>query len=298
MKNISIYIIRETLHPPDLLRLWDSKANPRDIMFLPRDVLGRSHGRGSLPLISTSLFGASDDTLKVPAKITHEWFSENVLAGEKERYFDPLIRRRKFYDSFVEASHRVYIPQNMASLSSWLLEEIGFHEVVVMSVNKASVLPGMLWRYLPIADRRLPWVVCTGVDENGIIDLAPKLAQQHDGLFSASIATERWWLPFAGPASFNPKAASKIVSDIPSAMTGFLDFCKFRAPYNSMAHRTAGKIGRHMRTRFCDAAFLSMAFWNETFVSSDENRLFSTAGRRFNSVEISNLRGLQISKPA
>lgn len=285
-RNIMLYAIRETLQDAGNLQRWASEGATQDL-FTPAKVHGRIHGGGKLPLISTSLFNPRARIDSLPAKITYEWFDANVLTGAQERYFDPLLRRKQFYARMTDASQRIYIPENLEPLSPWLLNEIGFNEVVVMSVKSADMMPGMLWRYLPISDKKLAWVVCSGIDENGVQKLMPKFVQPHAGI-SASIATERWWLPFAGPAAFNPRVLGGI--DIPRAMSGFLDFCKLHENKTAtLAGRLNARIKGGTRSRFCDAAFLSLAFWNEPFLTNEANRIFSTGATEFGGVDLSSL---------
>lgn len=281
-KIITHHVVAESLHDPKNLERW-AKGIPKN-HFLPDCVHGKIRKGGKIPVVSTSLFSKTG-RLTLPAKVTYDWFNENVVAAPPEKYFNPLLRRNEFYSRFCDASHRVYIPENFAALVPWL-RDLGFDEVVIMSVKQVGYFPGMLWRYLPIADRKLPWVICTGVDEAGLSKLAPKLCEPRDCPGSVSIAASRWWLPFAGPAAFNPGYFRGL--DISAAMTGFQADWESPDP-NTFKGQILMRTQGDLRSRFCDAAFLSLGIWNSRFLRS-RPKIFSPCAMEFGPIEINEMR--------
>ena len=142
----------------------------------------------------------------------------------------------------------------------WLFD-LGVDEVVVMEKEEAGFMPGMLWRYLPVGEKKYDWVVCTGVDCLGDLGRELRVPQHHS---SASLHPARFWMPFAGPFAIRPEYLSEIAGpdlDAAAALSGYAEL--WQSPdLDSYEGQILDRCRRGDRARYCDAAFLSLCFWN------------------------------------
>lgn len=260
-KFLALTVPKESLHPDDVLEEW---AESRVLGGFQIDRIEENPTAvESSTLISASLFNKGG-RVHMPSVVTAEWFHENIIAGPPGKYFDALGRRRQVY---AKSRMRLYLSSNLEELIPWFFD-LGFDEVMVMARDKTNFMPGMLWRYLPMAEQNYDWVVCTGVDS--LWKLGRELEIPHHSS-SASLHPARFWMPFAGPIAIRPAMLGGSL-DMPAALSGFAK------QWNNPDLRTfAGQVLKRCRqgnrARYCDAGFLSLAFWNRRFLAAHP-RLF------------------------
>ena len=276
-KFLTLTVPRESLHPESVLEsLGESRVlggfRIDRIEKSPTPVVSRT-------LVSASLFN-NLGRVRLPAKITADWFHENILKGPPEKYFDALGRRR---DTYAKSRLRLYLSSHLEDLVPWLLD-LGFDEVMVMVRDKTQFMPGMLWRYLPIAEREYDWVVCTGIDS--LWELGREMEKPHHSS-SASLHPARFWMPFAGPFAIRPEVLGNDL-DMAAVLSGFAR--RWNQPdTNTYAGQVLRRCRWGNRARYCDAGFLSLAFWNESYLAALP-RLFLLGVLEFSDASIAPIR--------
>lgn len=274
-KRLSFCAPEESLH--DNGRLEQLGKGQLDDAFRISHIHESATAFASSTLVSASLFNERGQ-VSVPSSISAEWFDENIIPGPPAKYYDALLRRHEFYSG---TRMRLYISGNLEALVPWLFD-LGFDEVYVMANNEAGFMPGMLWRYLPIHDDNFEWVVCTGVDCLG--GLGKEMGKPH-GVAAAPLHIGRYWMAFAGPFAMRPLTDTP---DVAKALSGFR-----QAWLHPDLATYEGQILNRCRygeaARCCDAAFLSIAYWNRSFLTSGP-RLFSLGLFEFRSVFIAPVR--------
>lgn len=274
-KRLSFCAPEESLH--DNGRLAQLGRGRLDDDFRISHVHESPTAVASSSLVSASLFNEGGH-VSIPSAISAEWFDGNIIPGPPSKYFEALLRRREFY---LGTRMRLYISGNLEALVPWLFD-LGFDEVCVMANKEAGFMPGMLWRYLPIHDGDFEWVVCTGVDCLGGLD--KEMAKPHR-VAAAPLHIGRYWMAFAGPFAMRPLTDAP---DVARALSGFRQ--AWLQPDLATYEGQILNRCRHGETaRYCDAAFLSIAYWNRSFLTS-EPRLFSLGFFEFRSVFIAPVR--------
>jgi hypothetical protein len=244
-----------------------SIAAPVRSDFEIAECLTRTGATDSRRLVSTSMFNHSGAEPSGPW--SYEMFNDSVIrAGRPEKYWLPLKTRRADYAG---CRMRIYLAANLKALARPLLEEIGFDEVCVMARPADGYKTGMLWRYLPLAEREWEHVFCTGIDRYGV-GFRNTMLEPCTSVI-ASVWMNRHFMPFAGPISANPSWLAGTFGGVSmaAAMSGFLTAWEAPRERESYIIRVFNHTGSHRRSALpaIDACFLWYALWNPTMLNAE-----------------------------
>lgn len=281
-KFLSLTVPKESLHADDVL----AQLGEQSVLggFRIDRIELNSTARESSTLISTSLF-TRGGRVRLPSEITAQWFHDKVIEGPPGKYFDALGRRRQTY---AKSRMRLYLSSNLEELIPWLFD-LGFDEVMVMARAETQFMPGMLWRYLPIAEDQYEWVLCTGIDS--LWELGREMVKPNSSS-SASLHPARFWMPFAGPFAIRPAILGGSL-DMAAALSGFAR--QWNDPdLTSYAGQILRRCRSGNRARYCDAGFLSLAFWNRRYLAAAP-RLFLLGVLEFSDTNIAPIRLIEDS---
>lgn len=215
-------------------------------------------------LASTSIFSRKLGDSIWNESWTREGF-DKALEGpprDPEKYWTPLHQRRAAYGP--EVSHRIYLARNCAAMAAPLIEVCGIDEVAIMATDSPSWSPGMLWRYLPLAESAWRWVASTGIDayDNHGGFLHSLLKPRAAGF--ASLWINRHFMPFAGPIAMRPNWIHRNykIATMDAPLSGF----QIKWDQDPILRRAVrNPDGTEQLT--IDAGFLTMAFWNRIFLN-------------------------------